>query len=81
MDLPRRKPLNENETLDPAEDKKTFPAQWDAPPLTWDEAVRECKVELERARRLVEYLETMTARFEQEAHSKTGHSPAGSEEE
>ena len=58
-----------NETLDPAEDRKKVDAPG-ATPLTWDEAVRECKVELERARRLVEYLETMTMQFETQVQSR-----------
>ena len=70
MDLSRRKPLDHNETLDPGEERKETKASG-AAPLTWDEAVRECKVELERARRLVEYLETMTAQFEKQVQSGT----------
>jgi hypothetical protein len=66
MDLARRKPLAHDETLDPGEDRKKAPGPL---PLTWDEAVRECKVELERARRLVEYLETMTVQFEKQVQS------------
>jgi hypothetical protein len=68
MDVSRRKPVAHNETLDPGEDRKKVDAPG-ATPLTWDEAVRECKVELERARRLVEYLETMTAQFEKQVRS------------
>ncbi len=70
MDLSRRKPLDQNETLDPSEDRKDVKTPG-AAPLTWEEAVRECKVELERARRLVEYLETMTAQFEKQIQSGT----------
>ena len=76
MDLSRRKPVDHNETLDPGEHRKQA-EEAVAAPLTWDEAVRECKVELERARRLVEYLETMTAQFEK--HAQAGR--LGSEEE
>lgn len=76
MDLSRRKPVAHNETLDPGDHRKETEAPV-AAPLTWDEAVRECKVELERARRLVEYLETMTAQFEKQA--QPGH--LSSEEE
>jgi hypothetical protein len=70
MDLSRRKPLDQNETLDLAEDREKIKASG-AASLTWDEAVRECKVELKRARRLVEYLETMTAQFEKQIRSGT----------
>jgi hypothetical protein len=70
MDLSRRKPLDQNETLDPSEGRKEITTPG-AAPLTWDEAVSECRVELERARRLVEYLETMTAQFEKQVRSGT----------
>ena len=68
MTLIRRKPLDNNEAADLSHDSpQKNPAG--PGPGAWEEALRESKSELERARQLLARLETITAFLEERIQS------------